>query len=245
MTAATWRIFYYHFSQKIPDSSPQRHQNYHTAKSLRIPMYHLWTCSDIASTDSRDIARKIQAIEGAIMRHTAFITHPIFSISILLILATLPAISMASEAGELDDNLSRNRYEKQIISQSDSYSEAIASPGVNRASVVQFGGDNRARIEQQNGRREAANAASIRQSGYANDALIDQRGGFNDGAIDQAGHSLDAKLLQQGSGYDAKINQRGANGAVTIQQSGTGHRAITVDQLSRSGSGATATIVTY
>ncbi|WP_129591276.1 hypothetical protein [Salinicola tamaricis] len=191
------------------------------------------------------IARKSQPFEGAIMRHTAFITYPLLSVSALLMLAVAPAICMASEVGEVDDHDSRDRYEKHIISQPDSRSDSIASPGTNRASVVQFGGDNHARIAQQNSRREAANVASIRQSGYANDALIDQRGNFNDGEIDQTGHSLDAKLLQRGSGYEAKINQRGANGTVNIQQSGTGHRAITVDQLSRSGSGATATIVTY
>ncbi|WFF40300.1 hypothetical protein EVC62_01640 [Salinicola endophyticus] len=179
------------------------------------------------------------------MRSPASIIRPLLSASALLILTAAPAISLASEASEVDGDSSRDRYEKHILFQQESRNDASASIGTNRASVVQFGSDNRARIVQQNARREAANMASIRQSGYANDALIDQRGGFNDGAIDQTGHSLDAKLLQRGSGYDAKITQRGANGAVNIQQSGTGHRAITVDQLSRSGSGATATIVTY
>ncbi|MCE3027129.1 hypothetical protein [Salinicola sp. DM10] len=179
------------------------------------------------------------------MRYPAPIIRALFSISAALVLATTPVLSEASEGEHIGIDNSRDRYEKRILSQQASSQPSPEMRGANQASVVQIGNDNRAHISQQNGRREAANVASIHQSGYDNDALIDQRGDFNDGVIDQNGNSLDAKLLQQGSGYDAKINQRGANGAVTIQQSGTGHRAITVDQLSRSGSGATATIVTY
>ncbi|MDN3524128.1 hypothetical protein QWY79_02480 [Halomonas sabkhae] len=114
-------------------------------------------------------------------------------------------------------------------------------PDRNIAFIDQLGNDNTALIDQQG---TGPNLASVYQSGYGNQASVTQQGAFNIGLVSQKGNHLDATLEQGGREFEAAINQAGINGQVQVSQSGSGYRAITVDQISRSGVGATATIVT-
>ncbi|WP_141317212.1 hypothetical protein [Halomonas halmophila] len=114
-------------------------------------------------------------------------------------------------------------------------------PDRNIAFIDQLGNDNSALIDQQG---MGPNLASVYQSGYGNQASVTQKGAFNIGLVSQQGNHLDATLEQDGHEFEAAINQAGINGQVQVLQSGSGYRAITVDQISRSGVGATATIVT-
>lgn len=116
-------------------------------------------------------------------------------------------------------------------------------PG-NIAVTTQIGNDNDARIHQGSGPRGYPNLAAIHQHGYGNDAEIVQLGGNNVGVVAQRGRNLEANLHQRGGEFEAAINQVGIRGKVNLSQSGSGYRTITIDQISRSGAGATATIVT-
>ncbi|GHE21238.1 hypothetical protein GCM10017767_17590 [Halomonas urumqiensis] len=114
-------------------------------------------------------------------------------------------------------------------------------PG-NIAITTQIGNNNDARIQQ--GSKGYPNLAAIHQSGYGNDAEIIQEGGNNVGVVAQRGNNLEANLHQRGGEFEAAINQVGVRGKVNLSQSGSGYRTISIDQISRSGAGTTATIVT-
>lgn len=121
---------------------------------------------------------------------------------------------------------------------------AFILPDRNLAFVNQSGNENSARIRQQGNGDVGPNLAAIYQMGNGNNANIDQEGVFNIGLVSQKGDQLSTTLEQNGYEFEAAINQVGINGNVQVSQSGSGYRAITVDQLSRSGVGATATIIT-
>lgn len=156
---------------------------------------------------------------------------------------SVPTLVAAEEPGSL--GWDEEADIKSIVQQqSDAEIYQVVIPDRNTALTTQIGSQNNARIQQGNGSSGYPNLAAIYQRGNGNDANIDQQGGLNVGIVSQVGNQLEANLIQTGGQFEAVINQHGVNGQVNLSQSGSGYRVITIDQLARSGAGATATIVT-
>ncbi len=117
----------------------------------------------------------------------------------------------------------------------------------NRANVAlikQIGDGNTSVINQNRNTVGRANMASIHQNGNFNEATITQEGSNNIGLVNQQGNRLEANITQHGNQFESQVNQYGLEGKVKVSQSGSGYRTLTVEQMSSSGAGATATVVT-
>ncbi|MWJ29204.1 hypothetical protein GPM19_13545 [Halomonas sp. ZH2S] len=114
----------------------------------------------------------------------------------------------------------------------------------NVALIKQIGDGNTNVINQNRNSVGRANMASIYQRGNANEATITQEGSNNIGLVNQQGNRLEANITQNGNQFESQVQQSGLGGKVNVSQSGSGYRTLTVEQLSPSGAGATATIVT-
>ncbi|CAM3883498.1 hypothetical protein VRRI112168_04855 [Vreelandella rituensis] len=114
----------------------------------------------------------------------------------------------------------------------------------NVALIKQIGDGNTNVITQNRNTVGRANMASIYQNGNFNEATITQEGSNNIGLVNQQGNRLEANITQNGNQFESQVNQYGLEGKVNVSQSGSGYRTLTVEQLSSSGAGTTATIVT-
>ncbi|MCG7600481.1 hypothetical protein MHM84_11835 [Halomonas sp. McH1-25] len=115
----------------------------------------------------------------------------------------------------------------------------------NGAIIQQIGSDNSARIEQSltNGYSQG-NLAWLYQNGYNNVADISQAGGNNLGIVLQKGNDFSASINQTGNELNAAIKQFGVNAKASVNQFGSASRGVSIEQLSRSGTGMTVTVET-
>ena len=166
----------------------------------------------------------------------------LFYSSVTLMLGlSLGSVSIANEHAEegIDRGIISN-FMQETQQTSEVQLQLPEIPG-NIALTTQVGNSNTARIQQG---PDSPNLAAIYQYGHGNDANIIQDGNHNIGVVIQHGSELQANLHQQGHEFGAEINQVGIRGQVNLSQSGSGYRSISIDQITRSGAGATATIVT-
>lgn len=164
-----------------------------------------------------------------------------FSAATLVMGLSLGSVSMANEHAE--EGIDRGIISSfmQEVHQTPATQLRLPEIPGNIAFTAQVGHDNNARIHQGSG---SPNQAAIYQRGDSNEAEILQQGNHNVGVVIQHGNELEANLHQHGHAFGAEINQVGIRGQVNLSQSGSGYRTISIDQITRSGAGATATIIT-
>ncbi|MDW0360923.1 hypothetical protein Q8G38_16540 [Halomonas venusta] len=118
----------------------------------------------------------------------------------------------------------------------------------NLSIIRQQGNNNKASVAQSRSvSYQLSNFAYIDQVGNGNQASIMQSNGNNTGIIWQVGDDNTASINQQGNNvsYKADIYQNGFKGDVSISQSGSGLRAVSVQQQNLSGNARPVTIDTY
>lgn len=124
-------------------------------------------------------------------------------------------------------------------------SEILPNQRGNSAIIHQVGSDNSASIEQSLTKGYSqGNLAWLYQNGYNNFADINQVGGNNVGIVLQKGNDFSARINQTGNELSAVINQFGFNAEASINQFGSASRGVTIEQLSRSGTGMAVTVET-
>jgi minor curlin subunit len=159
------------------------------------------------------------------------------------------SVSVSAEENDVNSPQVDRQTAQMVITENelqlDAQEQAFAQSRANVALIRQMGDRNSTVINQNRNSRGMANLASIHQNGNFNDATINQEGSNNIGLVQQIGNRLEASITQNGNQYEAQVNQYGLEGKVNVSQSGSGYRTLTVEQLSSSGAGATAAIVTH
>ncbi|WP_083007804.1 hypothetical protein [Halomonas sp. GT] len=148
--------------------------------------------------------------------------------------------------------LQANDNENNLLNKSARVTQfaAIDTAAINSNSSIirQQGNNNNASVAQSRSLSyQLSNFAYINQLGNGNQASIIQSNGNNTGIIWQVGNDNTASINQHGNNisFKADIYQDGFKGDVSISQSGSGLRAVSVQQQNYSGNARPVTIDTY
>lgn len=160
-----------------------------------------------------------------------------------LVMAGLLASSMVSAEASGDSLIQEGARVAQYAYQIDT-----STLQGNVTIIEQRGNNNQASITQsRSASYQFANFSKIYQRGNNNLATITQFNGNNVGVIWQVGNNHSASIYQEGNNlaFRADIYQLGFSGDVTISQSGSGQRAVSVQQQNFSGNSRPVAIDTY